>query len=151
MPRIAKKSVTIAEEPEQESEPEPEPEPEPESEPEPEPEPESEPPKKKPRMSVAKSKEPKLEPEPEPEPEPPKKKPGRPVGSRSKEPGKPRAKRVKIVEAVDLHTTLYVPEQPPQQQRIPNDPNTLMFQLLADHARTRSNRKSDLWKSWFNT
>ena len=85
------------------------------------------------------------------------------MGSKSKEPGKPRAKRVKIVDEV-VHTTgatmgattgattLYVPEQPPQQQsqRIPNDPNTMMFQLLTEHARTRSNRKSDLWKSWFN-
>ena len=144
MPRIAKKSVTIAQE--LEEEPEPEPEPEPESEPESEPEPEPEPPTpRKPNRARKNT--------PEPKPEPPtlKKKPGRPVGSKSKEPGKPRAKRVKIVEADERE---YAPEQPAPQvqhtQRIPNDPNALMFQLLTDHARTRSNRKSDLWKSWFN-
>ena len=95
-----------------------------------------------------------IEPEPEPEPaesepaepepvEPePKKKPGRPVGSKSKEPGKPRAKRVKIVEEV-------IP--PVEQPRpIPQESESaVMFRLLNHHARERQNRKADLWKSWF--
>ena len=151
MPRIAKKSVTIAEAPEEESEGEPELEPE-EEEPEPEPEPEEE---EEEAQEPPTPRKPIRAPETE-DPEPVKKKPGRPVGSKSKEPGKPRAKRVKIVADEMVHTTgattLYVPEQPPQQQsqRIPNDPNTMMFQLLTEHAHTRSNRKADLWKSWFN-
>ena len=121
MSTIAKNPVTI------ETEPEPEPEPEPELEPELE-----------------------MEPEVEPEPEPltPKKKPGRPVGSKSKEPGKPRAKRVKIVEVEEA----YVPA-PTQQRTIPtsNDSNSAkMLKLLTEHAHTRRDRKADLWKSWFN-
>jgi len=150
MVTIAKKSVTIVPEPEQQeeqSEPElEEEEPEPEEEEEPEPEP---PTPRKP-VRIRKNKIPELEPEPEPSPEPPKRR-GRPMGSKSKEPGKPRAKRVKIV-ADEMEQTTLSPEeaQIQQSQRIPNDPNTMMFQLLTEHARTRSNRKSDLWKSWFN-
>ena len=120
MVTIAKNSVTIVE-------------PEPEPEPEPAPEPESEP-----------------EPELEKEPPTPKKKPGRPVGSKSKEPGKPRAKRVKIVEVEETH----VPAPTIVQQRtIPtsSDSNSaVMLRLLTEHAHTRRDRKSDLWKSWFN-
>ena len=105
-----------------------------------------------------------LEPEPEPEPEPelesaepeesveaptPKKKPGRPVGSKSKEPGKPRAKRVKIVEEAVPHS----PPPPVEQSRpIPtsrDSQSAMMLQMLSQHAKERQNRKADLWKSWF--
>ena len=97
--------------------------------------------------------EPELEPEPEQEqptePPTPKKKPGRPVGSKSKEPGKPRAKRVKIVEEAVPHN----PPSPVEQSRpIPtsrDSQSALMLQMLSQHAKERQNRKADLWKSWF--
>ena len=95
--------------------------------------------------------EPELEPEPEEpmEPPTPKRKPGRPPGSKSKEPGKPRAKRVKIVEEAVPHS----PPPPIEQSRpIPtrrDSDSALMLEMLSQHARERQNRKADLWKSWF--
>ena len=107
---------------------------EPEAEPEPEPEPELEP----------------AEPEESVEPPTPKKKPGRPVGSKSKEPGKPRAKRVKIVEEAVPHSPPPPVEQPsrPIPTRRDSD-SALMLEMLSQHAKERQNRKADLWKSWF--
>ena len=105
----------------------------------------------------------------------PKRKPGRPVGSKSKEPGKPRAKRTPkkqppAVEAVD--TTIiggadYAPastdtvriedERLPRvlegSRRIPqrahDETSELLLKLLAHQANDRKNRRVDLWKSWF--
>jgi len=103
-----------------------------------------------------------LEPEPEPEQEPeqepepaepvetpsPKKKPGRPVGSKSKEPGKPRAKQVKIAEEpVIPHTPVEQPSRPIPTSR--DSQSALMLRMLSQHAKDRQNRKADLWKSWF--
>ena len=117
--------VTIADEPviiQPEAElPEPEPEPEPELEP--------------------------AEPEESVEPPTPKKKPGRPVGSKSKEPGKPRAKRVKIVEEVVSHSPPVEQSRPIPTRR--ESDSALMLEMLSQHARERQNRKADLWKSWF--
>ena len=88
------------------------------------------------------------------EPEP-KRKPGRPLGSKNKEPGKPRAKRApKLVQIpVDSEEVIEIPEPSlpravPHSLPIPDD-NALMLKLLRDQAQRRQQRKSDLWKSWF--
>ena len=103
------------------------------------------------------------EPEAVPKAEP--KKRGRPVGSKSKEPGKPRAPRVKKVSIA--------PEQPqPPAEPHPMEPqpverprvlagsrpiphvsydeqSTLMLALLQQQAHTRRARKVEQWKNWF--
>ena len=103
------------------------------------------------------------EPEPvEPEPaEPPQpKKRGRPVGSKSKEPGKPRAKRVpkKPLESIeatdtvriendDLPRVLYRSQPIPQYSH--DDSSELLLRLLSHQATQRKRNKVELWKSWF--
>ena len=87
-----------------------------------------------------------------------KRKPGRPAGSKSKIPGKPRAPRQKQVVVVD------VPEEPeeipeeiervlPNSRPIPThgyDNNAaIMLAMLQQQADDRKNRKSALYKSWF--
>ncbi len=89
----------------------------------------------------------------------PKRKPGRPTGSKSKIPGKPRAPRQKRVVVVD------VPEEPeeipeeiervlPNSRPIPThgfDTNaTIMLAMLQQQADDRKNRKAALYKSWFS-
>ena len=84
----------------------------------------------------------------------PKRKPGRPLGSKNKEPGKPRAKRApKLVQIpVDSEEVIDIPEPLPRavphSLPIPDD-NALMLKLLRDQAQRRQQRKSDLWKSCF--
>ena len=88
--------------------------------------------------------------------EPPtlRRKPGRPVGAKSKEPGKPRAKRVILKEVVEVPMA----QEPNNTMRIPtsshecvyNDTSSRMLQMLADHSQSRKKRKTDLWRSWFN-
>ncbi len=101
------------------------------------------------------------EPEATPKAEP--KKRGRPVGSKSKEPGKPRAPRVKKV-SIDPQPSAQSSTQPseppvelprvlPDSRPIPRDAyddNTrLMLALLQQQAHNRRARKVEQWKSWF--
>ena len=99
---------------------------------------------------VAEPVEPELKPEPE-EPPTPRRKPGRPVGAKSKEPGKPRAKRVILKEVVEEPP---LAQEPDNAMRIPtsshDDTSSRMLQMLADHSQSRKKRKTDLWRSWFN-
>ena len=98
---------------------------------------------------------------------PERRKPGRPVGSKSKEPGKPRAprkKRVVIEEAPveeppqepesalresDALMPRVLPGSRPIPTRSHDDTTALMLSLLQAQAQQRQTRKSDLWKSWF--
>ena len=101
-------------------------------------------------------------PEPaEPSPEPPQaKKRGRPVGSKSKEPGKPRAKRVpkKPLESIEATDTVRIenddlPRALNRSQPIPqhshDDRSELLLRLLSHQATQRKRQKVELWKSWF--
>ena len=95
---------------------------------------------------------------PTPKAEP--KKRGRPVGSKSKEPGKPRAPRVKKVAVVEQPSTPPAEPQPaelprvlPDSKPIPRDPyddsTRLMLMMLQQQAQSRKTRKVEQWKSWF--
>ena len=91
----------------------------------------------------------------EQEPPTPKKKPGRPIGSKSKEPGKPRAKR-KIVERPaesDELENIEIPRALPGSRPIPSeahDPTSAqMLRLLTAHTKQRQREKTELYKSWF--
>ena len=90
--------------------------------------------------------------------EPEKKKPGRPVGSKSKIPGKPRAPR-KVIACERAHAlsevAVEIIEPPlPDSRPIPtishDSTSAMMLALLSEHARTRQTKKADLWKSWFH-
>ena len=112
--------------------------------------------------------------EPEPEPtepvepteQPQPKKKGRPVGSKSKEPGKPRAKRVPKkpldvaavaasieatdtvrIESDDLPRVLHRSQPIPQYSH--DDTSELLLRLLSHQATQRKRNKVELWKSWF--
>ena len=86
----------------------------------------------------------------------PKRKPGRPTGSKSKIPGKPRAPRQKRVVVAD------VPEEIPEEieRVLPNsrpipthgfdDRTVMMIAMLQRQADDRKNRKAALYKSWFS-
>ena len=105
------------------------------------------------------------EPEATPKAEP--KKRGRPVGSKSKEPGKPRAPRVKKVSLdpqPSAQSSIQPSEPPveatatsdmplPDSRPIPkngyNDHGRLMLFLLQQQAQNRRARKVEHWKSWF--
>ena len=91
----------------------------------------------------------------EPEPPTPKKKPGRPIGSKSKEPGKPRAKR-KIVERPaesDELENIEIPRALPGSRPIPSEAHdstsAQMLRLLTAHTKQRQREKTELYKSWF--
>ena len=77
------------------------------------------------------------------------KKKGRPPGSKSKIPGKPRARKVTI-EPVEV-----ILDEPPLRDSRPiptvshDSTSARMLALLTEHAKTRQTRKTDLWKSWF--
>ena len=91
----------------------------------------------------------------------PKRKPGRPVGAKSKQPGKPRAPRAKKIVQMqeepvyqsDYKADNELPRVIPGSQPIPreahNDTAALMLQLLQKQAQNRQTRKSERWKSWF--
>ena len=85
------------------------------------------------------------------EPAEPRRKPGRPVGAKSKEPGKPRAKRVILKEVVEVPVEV---AQEPDNARIPTSSHDAtsarMLQMLSEHSQSRKKRKTDLWRSWFN-
>ena len=84
-----------------------------------------------------------------------KKKPGRPVGSKSKVPGKPRAPRKVKISEVEVEAVEPPPRELPLQGSIPiptishDARSAMMLSLLAEQARTRQTHKADLWKSWF--
>ena len=91
----------------------------------------------------------------------PKRKPGRPTGSKSKIPGKPRAPRQKRVVVVDVpEESEEIPEEIPAVERalpgsrpIPahgfDDRTVAMLAMLQQQADDRKNRKAALYKSWF--
>ena len=107
---------------------------------------------------------PETEPKPpeqaEPSPEAPQaKKRGRPVGSKSKEPGKPRAKRVpkKPLENIEATDTVRIenddlPRALNRSQPIPqhshDDRSELLLRLLSHQATQRKRQKVEPWKSW---
>ena len=91
-----------------------------------------------------------------------KRKPGRPAGSKSKIPGKPRAPRQKQVVVVDVpEESEEIPEEIPVVERalpgsrpIPthgfDDRTVAMLTMLQRQADDRKNRKAALYKSWFS-
>ena len=92
----------------------------------------------------------------------PKKKPGRPVGSKNKQPGKPRKPRAKAV-AVPVHAPRPSEPEPyepydapalPGSRRIPTEARdsreAMMLRLLSHQANARQQNKVALWKSWFH-
>ncbi len=91
------------------------------------------------------------------EPPIPKRKPGRPTGSKSKVPGKPRAPRQKKVVVADVPEE--IPEEIPERV-LPNsipipthgydDRTVTMIAMLQQQADDRKNRKAALYKSWFS-
>ena len=96
------------------------------------------------------------------EEEPAPKRRGRPVGSKSKIPGKPRAKAVKKVLVPEQSFTKDEAEEPEQDTRnrplagsrsIPAEAHDAtsarIISLLQTQMRDRKTRKVQLWKSWF--
>ena len=91
------------------------------------------------------------------EPPIPKRKPGRPTGSKSKIPGKPRAPRQKKVVVADVPEEIPedIPERVlPNSRPIPShgfdDRTVMMLAMLQQQADDRKNRKAALYKSWFS-
>ena len=96
------------------------------------------------------------------EPPTPKRKPGRPTGSKSKIPGKPRAPRQKKVVIADVPEEIPadIPEDEeiervlPHSKPIPthgyDDRTVAMIAMLQQQADDRKNRKAALYKSWFS-
>ena len=86
----------------------------------------------------------------------PKRKPGRPIGAKSKEPGKPRprAKAVTVPireEPVPVESPLSpLPGSRPIPTEARDSREALMLRLLSQHASARQNNKVALWKSWFH-
>lgn len=86
------------------------------------------------------------------------KKRGRPAGSKNKEPGKPRAKRVVVQEQPIVTEAKSTHEEVPRvlqgSRAIPREPTdskeALMLRLLTHQARSRQERKVATWKSWFH-
>ena len=97
------------------------------------------------------------------------KKKGRPVGAKSKEPGKPRAKRIPkkplevaaVTANIEATDTVRIgsginddmPRVLERSQPIPqyshDDTSELLLRLLSHQANQRKRNKVDLWKSWF--
>ena len=91
------------------------------------------------------------------EPPIPKRKPGRPTGSKSKVPGKPRAPRQKKVVVADVPEEIpeEIPERVlPNSRPIPthgyDDRTVMMLAMLQQQADDRKSRKAALYKSWFS-
>ena len=86
---------------------------------------------------------------------------GRPPGSKSKEPGKPRAPRRKTVtieeEPVPTDTIRIEDDDLPRvlenSQPIPmysrDDASAMLLQLLSNQASRRKKNRVELWESWF--
>ena len=87
----------------------------------------------------------------------PKRKPGRPVGAKSKVPGKPRAKRKVVVrtptpeqsEGEQEELPRVLPGSHPIPTMSHDQKSALMLQLLREQAQTRRERKAAVWRSWF--
>ena len=82
------------------------------------------------------------------------KKRGRPTGSKSKEPGKPRAPRKAKVVQMQEPEEDEIPERIlPGSLPIPthayDDRSAMMLELLQLQAQDRRNRKQALYRSWF--
>ena len=102
-------------------------------------------------------------PEAEPQEPLPKRKPGRPQGSKSKEPGKPRKPRAKKVEFVkeEAVESVAVVDQPreelpraiPGSLPIPEEAHDLraakMLRLLQIHSDHRKQQKRQMYSNWF--
>ena len=91
------------------------------------------------------------------EPPIPKRKPGRPTGSKSKIPGKPRAPRQKrvVVAPEEIPEEEEIPERAlPNSRPIPthayDDRTVMMLAMLQQQADDRKSRKAALYKSWFS-
>ncbi len=91
------------------------------------------------------------------EPPTPKRKPGRPTGSKSKIPGKPRAPRQKrvVVAPEEIPEEEEIPERAlPNSRPIPthayDDRTVMMLAMLQQQADDRKSRKAALYKSWFS-
>ena len=84
----------------------------------------------------------------------PKRKPGRPVGSKSKEPGKPRKPRAKAIAVPIREEPVELPPPLPGSHPIPTEARdsreALMLRLLSQQANVRQQNKVALWKSWFH-
>ena len=89
-----------------------------------------------------------------------KRKPGRPVGSKSKEPGKPRKPRVKKVEIreeqvenITLPPQEELPRAIPGSQPIPEEAYDVrtakMLRLLQMQSDHRKQQKRNMYSSWF--
>ena len=94
-----------------------------------------------------------------PEEPAPKRKPGRPVGSKSKIQGKPRAKRAPKAAPVAPQSESGEEEEeepaelPRGRRRIPDQAydqdSAMVLAMLKQQHRARQTRKADLWRSWF--
>ena len=91
------------------------------------------------------------------EPEKPKPRPkGRPRGASNKQPSKPRAKKVQVIEEeIEESAPMeYEPSSPKRNLKLPTDPTSsevaaVMLKLLQDQSYSRQNRKQQLYNSWF--
>ena len=84
----------------------------------------------------------------------PKRKPGRPQGSKSKEPGKPRRKKVEIQEEkVEIVEPQELPRATPGSFPIPEEAFDLktakMLRLLQMQKDVRVQQKRNMYSSWF--
>ncbi len=79
---------------------------------------------------------------------------GRPVGSKSKEPGKPRAPRIKRVVVQEpapnvVEEERVLPGSSPIPTRAYDTRTAMMLEMLQLQANERKHRKAALYKSWF--
>ena len=97
-----------------------------------------------------------VEEEAPPEEPAPKRRPGRPIGSKSKVQGKPRAKRAPKAAPVAPQSESEEEEPaelPRGQRRIPDEAydrdSAMVLAVLGQQHRARQTRKVELWRSWF--
>jgi len=97
--------------------------------------------------------EPPAEPEEATETAQPKRKPGRPVGSKSKEPGKPRKPRAKVVIQEEAVEKIELPRIIEGSMPIPEEAYDLrtakMLRLLQMQKDHRKEQKRQMYSSWF--
>ena len=77
------------------------------------------------------------------------KKKGRPPGSKSKIPGKPRARKVKLEPVEVIPDELPLRDSRPVPTVSQDSTSARMLALLTEHAKKRQTRKTDLYNSWF--
>ncbi len=84
------------------------------------------------------------------EPPPAPKRRGRPVGSKNKEPGRPRAPRKAKVEPVEEEMPERIlPGSMPIPTQAHDNRTAMMLELLQLQADERRRRKVELYRSWF--